>query len=601
MTVTNKRFVSIYVTLLAAALCILTIRFFINRSYVSQLPAMPGKNSMTNPVEEQINSALHKAKMRPTAENLGMLGMIYHANAFYEEAAWCYKLAIKRKKSTWKWNYYMGYLNREMGESKEAIRNFTTVIRKNPNAWHAWYYLGEEQYNMGDNRQATASFNEINPDKIPHTGIKSSFRTDYFPVFVYAQYQKARIDIGDKQADSARQVLESIIKDYRSFGPAYRLLGNVYGLLGNMEQSQRYTNRANDLAIYTPPVDSFVDRLSMLSRSEYYLPKKIDEAENGVYPEWAMKLLVNGYKYMPDNKFLISKFIKLCLMMNMGNQPSQLLEKHLSLFKDDYNELSGLGYMLYIKGMYKPSLDYYRVARQLRPDDGQVESSIILCIWKSVSIKAAVDSTLSWLAKNPSDSKVLTEGTGLLLNFKETEKATIYLSKLKRLAPREYTTMSLSGKMEEAKGNLAEAEKLYADALKIKPDDLSNEQNLIKVFLEDKKWEKGIALLRESLGYHPNEPFLLERLGTLLVSCPDRQFRNISEGKEYSERAFIHTRSESATLVSAGRSLAIAYAMLNDKNNAISVLQMTINLAKREGVSQAGLAGLSGFLESLRK
>jgi tetratricopeptide (TPR) repeat protein len=304
---------------------------------------------------------------------------------------------------------------------------------------------------------------------------------------------------------------------------------------------------------------------------------------------------------MPDNKYLISKFIKLYLMMNMGNQPSQLLEKHLSLFKDDYNELSSMGYMLYLKGMYKPSLDYYRVAQRLRPDDAQVESSIILCIWKSVGKKTAVDSTLNWLAKNPSDSKVLTEGTGLLINLKETDKAAIYLSKLKRLAPREFTTISLSGKMEESKGNLAEAEKFYTDALKIKPDDLSNERNLINVLLEGKKWDKGIAMLRESLRYHPNEPFLLERLGTLLVSCPDRQFRNISEGKEYSERAFIHTRSESSTLVSAGRSLAIAYAMLNDRKNAISVLQMTINLAKREGVSREGLAELQRFLESLRK
>ncbi|HLO58473.1 MAG TPA: hypothetical protein VK179_07010 [Bacteroidales bacterium] len=101
--------------------------------------------------------------------------------------------------------------------------------------------------------------------------------------------------------------------------------------------------------------------------------------------------------------------------------------------------------------------------------------------------------------------------------------------------------------------------------------------------------------------YHPNEPFLLERHGILLVSCPDRRFRNVSEGKEYSERAFIHTRSESATLVSTGRSLAIAYAMLNDRKNAISVLQMTINLAKRERVFQAGLEDLQGFLDSLRK
>jgi len=79
----------------------------------------------------------------------------------------------------------------------------------------------------------------------------------------------------------------------------------------------------------------------------------------------------------------------------------------------------------------------------------------------------------------------------------------------------------------------------------------------------------------------------LERLGTMLVTCPDPACRNTAEGRDYSERAFIHTESRSMTLVSAGRTLALAYAELGDKQNALSVINMTLNIAQNEKISPA--------------
>jgi len=71
------------------------------------------------------------------------------------------------------------------------------------------------------------------------------------------------------------------------------------------------------------------------------------------------------------------------------------------------------------------------------------------------------------------------------------------------------------------------------------------------------------------------------------VTCPDIKLRNITEGRNYCERAFINTASHSVTLISAGRSLAIAYAVLGDKKNASKIIKMTLNLAKGENVPPA--------------
>jgi hypothetical protein len=78
------------------------------------------------------------------------------------------------------------------------------------------------------------------------------------------------------------------------------------------------------------------------------------------------------------------------------------------------------------------------------------------------------------------------------------------------------------------------------------------------------------------------------------VTCNDPKLRNIGEGKDFCERAFINTASHSFTLVSAGRSLAIAYAIQGDKRNASNIIKMTINLARGENVP-------STYLDDLRK
>ena len=80
---------------------------------------MPGKETITGVLKDQISSATRKAWLNPSSNNLGILGMIYHSCEYYDRAAECYRLAVKRNDSKWMWSYYLGYLNREMGEPRD--------------------------------------------------------------------------------------------------------------------------------------------------------------------------------------------------------------------------------------------------------------------------------------------------------------------------------------------------------------------------------------------------------------------------------------------------------------------------------------------------
>jgi len=105
-------------------------------------------------------------------------------------------------------------------------------------------------------------------------------------------------------------------------------------------------------------------------------------------------------------------------------------------------------------------------------------------------------------------------------------------------------------------------------------------------------WSKAIAVLRTTIKYHPNESIPLEKLGTLLISCPDPNLQNVDEGLEYSERAFFHVSSTITTLISAGKNLALGNLMLGDFKTADYYIRITLSIAKGEKVPQSYFDGL---------
>jgi tetratricopeptide (TPR) repeat protein len=567
-------------------------RLISNNTYRSQIPDIPDSYSMSVAVKEQLSQAFKKAKRVPSADNLGMLGMAYHSSASYEQATECYHLAIQRDESAWIWNYYLGYLNMEMGNANAIIENFKSVIDKNPDMDLAWYYLGEEYRNLRDNELAEMSFGKITSPKNESSAPKNPTRYDYFPLSTYAMFQLSRIYFDKGEMDLAESTLKKIIQDNRSFGPAYRLLGNLYSISGDMALSKKYTTRANDLVAFAPPVDTLVDRLVLLSRSELYLLKKIDEAENSIYPEWAMKLVNHAMEYLPDNKYLISKAIKICLMLDLDQQAAGYTDRHISYYRDNFTEMYNMGMLFFQKRLYPQSLQYFTRALDLKPDDAEIQNCMAICYWtvgERQKTNEILDTLLNEYYDNPD---ILADVTSLLFDLGEEEKATVQLTRLKRIAPAQPKVLKMSGGLAEKNGNIDEAISLYEQSIEGNHEEITTIRHLGDLLIRQKMWDKAIRHYKESLAYHANDPYLLERLGTLLVTCPDPDLRDLKEGKEYSERAFIHTTSRSITLISAGRSLAIADAALGDLPGARQVIGMTINLARRENLSSAYLSEL---------
>ncbi len=572
---------------MGVVILVLTLKLILHNQFIARIPEIPESQLLSETVRQQISEALEVAKRKPSSRNLGVLGMVYHSSANYEQAAQCYELAIDKDGSQWKWNYYLGYLNMELGNPDAVIENFKRVTEKYPDLDLVWYYIGSEYKNLREIELAEESFSKI---VIPETRVSSSAETtriDHFPLSAYAKYQLARIYYDTGRLELAETTLKEIVEDNPSFGPAYRLLGNLYRVEGDLPLSTRYGVRANDLVAFSPPVDTLVDRLVLLSRSELYLLKKIDEAERSIYSQWTLRLVNNAIQYLPDNKYLISKAIKICLWMGLDAQATTYIDRHIDFFRDTPLEIKKTGLSFFLNGLYPQSLRYLNRAMELEPEDLEIQKKLALCKWYLGDKQEAGDMLRTLADKNRNDGEVIAEVAEILFfNFREGERdVDPYLRRAMQLSPSNPKVHKVFAGIAEKNGRIRDAIVQYEYAFRGDPEDLTTIKYLGNMLLDQNLWEKSLWLYREALGTHPNDPYFLERLGTLLIACPDSSLRNIEEGIEYSERAFIHKSSRPNTLVSSGRSLAYGYAKLGDKEEAIDIISQTINIGLREKIS----------------
>lgn len=584
-----------------AVLAFLSGNLIVQAPYRSQLPALTDLQTLAPVLQDQITIASKKAYWHPSAENLGNLGMVYHSSEHYQEAAQCYTLAIKKDNSQWIWSYYLGYLNKEMGLSAKSVENFETVVKKNPNAYLAWYYIGEGYQNLGSNDQAEDAFKKIASLQENNQNNHPSLRKDYFPLRIYAKYQLSYIYLNSGKLDLCEQTLQEIIKEYPTFGTAFRLLGNVYNKQGDMELSNKYILQANDLINYYTPVDNLMDKLAFLSKSDKYLMKQADEAERAIYPDWAMKLIYKGVEAKPDNKYLISKAVKLFLKMGAVQQIRPILNQHFNYFKDDNIEIKEVAELLDDNGAYSESMDYYRQAVKLNPADIESQSFLVMA-YLNAGLKAQAVNHMEMLyEKDKTNIEVLCNWVYIYLTMGENQKADSYLAELKQLAPNNAKALQLSGMIAERDGKLILAIDQYEKSFKGDPKDLATIEMLGNLLGKQKLWDKSIQLYRKAIEHHPNEPYLMEKLGSLLIGCPDTRLRNIEEGLQYSHRALDHKASSPEIILSAASYLADAYAAKGDKQAASVYLTRNLDMARRNNAPKEYLEEIEMRLTQYRQ
>lgn len=592
MFMSSKKSIVISVSV-GALVFFLIIRFLLGGTYRRQLPDNPDFNSMSKSLRKQISAACRKAYFNPSGNNIGELGEIYYSCGDNVRALQCFRLAIRKDGNKWEWSYYLGHLNLESGDADASIENYRNVIEKDPENYMAMFYLAEGYKNLGRDIDAENLFKKIAILSKVGISVRDTLRENDFPLETYALFRLAGIYVNSDQLDSAEIVLKKIINSQMTFGPAYRMLGNVYFRKGNTALGNKYTIRANDLVQYVSPSDLLIDNIALISRSDNYLLKEIDDAMRSLNFKWELKLFDQALKYNTQNKYLISKALFGYFILGFDKKALPYLDQHFLKFSDDFNELYLMASILANKGYKSQAMNYFNQSKKVEP----LNSRLVLWLHDRNLLPEAISLIEEQIKRDPENIKTLSDAVRLYSILGQKRKAANYVKDIERLMPGSSEVKKILGEMAEYEGNTNSAMELYEEVMKTDPKNLFVIKHLSKIYINNKNWYKAISNFRMALEIYPNEPFLLEGISDLLISCPDSKVLNIDEGREFAERAFINYKSTIPIKLTAGKTLATAYAISGDINKAGEYINLTEALATKENLSQNFIP----YLESLRK
>jgi len=448
------------------------------------------------------------------------------------------------------------------------------------------------------NEDALAAYKKISGSDLNANQHSTNFRNDYFPLNVYAKYQTARVYLNLRQYDKAQEILLDILKD-NTYGPAYRLLGNINSIKGDPAASERCLIRSNELVHITAPVDTLMDLLALRSKSAAYILKQVDQAAYDSYLDWAVVLIRNALNYAPDDKYVISKAVRILLRTQYWNEALQLLDKHFSIFHDDLPELKEVADLLYANEYFTEAGKYYLRTIELDPGDTEIQANLLICLIRENKIQQAENLLENFVKKQPENPEVIINASYISIIMDKKDKAEQYLAKLNKISPSNPRGLLLSGLIKLQDRKKKEAESLFKASFRIKPEMLSVE-TLGDLLTEEKKYNEAINHFTLALKTFPNEPIVLLKLGVLLVSCEDVALRDYDKGIEYLNRLIVHKSCPPDYLLKSASNLSQAYTVLGDQKKAAAYSRFAHNLLQGNLTQREMIINLENELKQLR-
>ena len=194
----------------------------------ARLPDVPDLEGCPPQMQEDIRQADHEARTGPpTGVQFGRLGQIYHADFYYPEAAVCYALAEELDPSDYRWPYYRGVLDSEIGRHDVALGHFQKVLSLHPDDPCARLRVGDVYFKMQDYVKATEAYRQALA--------WPSYRQ-------HALLGLARVAERHGQWQRVVELLEKPVLSGQSLGPAFRLLMSAYRESGRRGDVDRLTS-----------------------------------------------------------------------------------------------------------------------------------------------------------------------------------------------------------------------------------------------------------------------------------------------------------------------------------------------------------------------
>jgi tetratricopeptide (TPR) repeat protein len=447
------------------------------------LPRLPELAGQPPAVVQHLTEADRAARAsQASAAVVGALGMAYHADLFYDEAAKAYQAAGTVAPDDLRWKYLLALVHVERGEAAAASSHLREVLAVNSGAAIAWLRLGDAEFKRGRRREADEAYSRAENATGAFDTAGGPGRRDTIPISAYAGLARARIALQQDQIDRARQLLERVVGGAPRFGAAHRLLGDVYERLGTADKAARHVARAAALPPYNGPPDPMVDALARESRRSVLLLKQASAADLVRDAPWREYLVRRALEFDGANPDVVYEAGALLQQMKRPADALPYFQRQLDMVSDDQQTLVQIGKCYSDLGRFKEAETELRRALALADD-------------------AVGEYNLGYVLEQ-SDRK---------------EEAEAHYSRAIALNPGLAAAHTNLGAALAARGRFADAVVHLSEAARLEPGNAGARNNLGALYLQRRQFDAAAREFRLTLDMNPDHADAHANLGSALA------------------------------------------------------------------------------------
>lgn len=443
----------------------------------SRLPSVPDTSAWPPAFSQALEEASKNTLSRwSDVSGLSELALLYHANAFLEEADACYTLLMELGPEDPRWAYYLADVRLNWGDLSSAERLLGKVVVLDPVYLPAQIRLAEVLFKSGKSEAADGLY-------------QRSLQLD--PSNANALLGLARVRLQQGADKEALFLLNQLVEDNPEFGPGHTLKAQLLEKLGDSRGGGIARALGDKHGRYRDPLDPWMDTVTTRC---YDLDRLVVIADMNIANrefERALYLLDQAESISPS--FSRSYLIRGQAYSSMGESAAAI-------------------------GAYKKAL-------QLGGESAMIYGQLANLENISGNKELAISMSRKGLEIDPDSPKLLSVLAGLLIEQGMRAEARIHLRRALHVEPSHLPSLQNLARTLWEEGREEEAMKLFQKMRRLSPLDFHSRAFLAQHYLENGAPEYAEEPLLEALALEPESVELQELRLSFLLQWGNRKTR----------------------------------------------------------------------------
>ena len=495
----------------------------------NQLPALPDTGEWPVAFERALSDAVAEISPKGSAlTGLKELAMLYHANAFTEEAKICYQLLEKHEPDHPRWVYFPALLSLDQGDLAAGETLLVKAMARDPDYLPLVLKLGDVRFKSGQPKAALEAYRKclLLDAKNPQ-----------------ALFGVVREQLRRGENNDARFLLVELLQAVPDFGPGHMLMAQLLDQIGDSRGAEESRKLGKDHGPYSGPADPWLEEMM----------ERCYDAD---------RLVV-----LADQYFIVGRFDDAFRTYNRAATLSPDLPT-VPLIR---------GFRLAELGNLRAAVHSFEAATQLGGDTTIAYAELSGLHRKLQEYPKAIDTVRRGLDENPASARLHTSLGELLLLQGEKVEAVGHFHTALQLDPSRVKAIKGLAQALWDQGLMGEAIDQLLELRRLSPSDIYSRSTLAEYYFARGELEKAEAFVREAWSLRPHDPHLKRAMLDFLKTYGDQlaQQEEFSDAIQYCREA-LALNPDWAELY---HNLALVYANMENWKEAQGVLNT--HLARR--------------------